>query len=297
MSQIIRATFVSPSFQGMTWNVSGSGIATMSDSSIALNPVIDDPSKPIPSSSASSISLGVTAKLFRCPSMSVNQRSRNSIPASLIRPSTFLRASGSLVALGLLSTCATDRPPFKTQKPRTLQRPRPHRLRTSLVYRSRERQLTQLGLAALMRDRAAVEAERRPDRKGPGRQRGPDSPDVAEHAENRPAAGLSDRVRLAGDREDRRPNARVGDLLAQPRVVKRPLHVAGEEDAEQPADRDPRRARESEEQHRRQLQDGEAEQELRNGLPAAVLDAPDQAADRRHVERHPRQPEDSEPDD
>jgi hypothetical protein len=33
-------------------NVSGSGIATMSDSSIALKPVIDEPSKPIPSSSA-----------------------------------------------------------------------------------------------------------------------------------------------------------------------------------------------------------------------------------------------------
>ena len=37
----------------------------MSDSSIALNPVIDEPSKPIPSFSAPSISLGVTAKLFR----------------------------------------------------------------------------------------------------------------------------------------------------------------------------------------------------------------------------------------
>ena len=37
----------------------------MSDSSIALKPVIDEPSKPIPSFSAPSISLGVTAKLFR----------------------------------------------------------------------------------------------------------------------------------------------------------------------------------------------------------------------------------------
>ena len=37
----------------------------MSDSSIALKPVIDEPSKPIPSLSASSSSLGVIAKLFR----------------------------------------------------------------------------------------------------------------------------------------------------------------------------------------------------------------------------------------
>jgi hypothetical protein len=41
MSQIIRATFVSPGLHGISWNVSGSGIATMSDSSIALKPVID----------------------------------------------------------------------------------------------------------------------------------------------------------------------------------------------------------------------------------------------------------------
>src|SRR5947207_2096859 len=115
MSQIMRATFVSPSFHGISWKVSGSGIATMSDSSIALKPVIDDPSKPMPSSSAASISLGVTAKLFRCPSMSVNQRSRNSIPSSSMRFSTRLRDSGSLVARALLSTCATL-PPFKTTK-------------------------------------------------------------------------------------------------------------------------------------------------------------------------------------
>src|SRR4051794_33131451 len=95
----------------------------MSDSSIALKPVIDEPSKPIPSSSAASISLGVTAKLFKCPSMSVNQSRRNSMPSSRIRLRTFFRASGSLVALGSLSTCATLVPPFKTQKPRTLWAP------------------------------------------------------------------------------------------------------------------------------------------------------------------------------
>jgi len=37
----------------------------MSDSSIALKPVIEEPSKPIPSFNASLISAGVTAKDFR----------------------------------------------------------------------------------------------------------------------------------------------------------------------------------------------------------------------------------------
>src|SRR5256714_11140365 len=159
----------------------------MSDSSIALKPVIDEPSKPIPSSSAASISLGVTAKLFRCPSMSVNQRSRNSIPSSWIRLSTRLRASGSLVALGLLSTCCATLPPFKHKSPGRPQRPRPRRLRTGSVYSSGDRQLLELGLAAVVRHRAGEEAERRPDRRGPGGQRGADPPDVADHAEHRPA--------------------------------------------------------------------------------------------------------------
>src|SRR5262245_55255758 len=57
----MRPTFVSPSFHGISLYVPGSGIATMSDSSIALKPVIDEPAKPIPSSRAASSSLGGTA--------------------------------------------------------------------------------------------------------------------------------------------------------------------------------------------------------------------------------------------
>ena len=70
-SQIIRPTFEpsacpwSSTGRGMISNVSGSGIATMSDSSILLKPVIDEPSKPMPSSSAPSISAGVIANDFR----------------------------------------------------------------------------------------------------------------------------------------------------------------------------------------------------------------------------------------
>src|SRR5512141_258977 len=124
MSQIIRATFVSPSFHGISWKVSGSGMATMSDSSIALKPVIDEPSKPMPSSSASSISLGVTAKLLRWPSMSVNQSRTNSTPSCSIRASACFRESSLDVALFRVSTCAMNssskrkKPRARTTRPR-----------------------------------------------------------------------------------------------------------------------------------------------------------------------------------
>src|SRR6478735_2298766 len=106
MSQIIRP--VRPS--GRTRKVAGSGIATMSDSSIALKPVIDEPSKPMPSSSAPSSSLVVIEKLLRWPSRSVNQRSTSSMPRFSTSFSTLLRASGSDVARFLLSTCAMAPP-------------------------------------------------------------------------------------------------------------------------------------------------------------------------------------------
>ena len=44
----MRATAFSFGRHGSTLKVSGSGIAIMSDSSIRLKPVIDEPSKPIP---------------------------------------------------------------------------------------------------------------------------------------------------------------------------------------------------------------------------------------------------------
>ena len=103
-SQIIRPTFDSPERHGITTKVAGSGIATMSDSSIALKPVIEEPSKPIPSSSAPSISSGVIANDFRCPSRSLNQRSIDSMPSVLQRASTSRRASSLDVALFLDST-------------------------------------------------------------------------------------------------------------------------------------------------------------------------------------------------
>src|SRR4051812_2308095 len=107
MSQIIRPTLASPSRVGISRYVDGSGIATMSDSSIALNPVIDEPSKPIPSLSAPSISEGVIAKLLRWPSMSVNQKRTYSTPSFSICFMTSLRAAGSDVARSLLSIIAT----------------------------------------------------------------------------------------------------------------------------------------------------------------------------------------------
>ena len=53
-------------------------MATMSDSSIRLKPVIDEPSKPMPSSSAPGSSSRPTANDLSCPKMSVNQNRMNS---------------------------------------------------------------------------------------------------------------------------------------------------------------------------------------------------------------------------
>src|SRR5262245_43318196 len=114
----MRAPFASPSRVGMSRYVVGSGIATMSDSSIALNPVIEDPSKPMPSSSASSSSAGVIAKLFRWPSMSVNQKRMYSTPSFSICFMTSLRAPGSEVARSLLSIIAIPSRSFPRKRKR-----------------------------------------------------------------------------------------------------------------------------------------------------------------------------------
>ena len=75
MSANIRAVRLpSSGRQGISRIVVGSGIAIMSDSSIGLKPVIEEPSKPMPPSKASSRSAALIEKLFSWPSMSVNQR-------------------------------------------------------------------------------------------------------------------------------------------------------------------------------------------------------------------------------
>ena len=75
MSQNMRATVFSCSGrQGIRAKVEGSGIAIMSDSSIGLKPVIEEPSKPMPPSKASSSSAALIEKLLSWPRTSVNQR-------------------------------------------------------------------------------------------------------------------------------------------------------------------------------------------------------------------------------
>ena len=84
MSQNMRATLAcSSGRQGIRLKVEGSGIAIMSDSSIGLKPVIEEPSKPMPPSKASSSSEELIEKLFRWPSRSVNQsRTKRTLSAS-----------------------------------------------------------------------------------------------------------------------------------------------------------------------------------------------------------------------
>src|SRR5918998_1833550 len=88
-SQNSRPTlWVSPVRHGRIRNVVGSGMAIMSDSSIRLNPVIDEPSNPMPSSSAPASSSRPTANDFSWPKMSVNQKRMNSTFSSSTRAST-----------------------------------------------------------------------------------------------------------------------------------------------------------------------------------------------------------------
>ena len=68
--------------QGSTLNVVGSGIAIMSDSSMALKPVIEEPSKPMPPSKASSSCSLEIENDFSCPRMSVNHRRTKRMPCS-----------------------------------------------------------------------------------------------------------------------------------------------------------------------------------------------------------------------
>src|SRR4051794_4954167 len=84
MSANIRATPPPPSSgrQGRRRNVLGSGIAIMSDSSIALKPVIEEPSKPMPASKAPSRSWELIENDFSWPRMSVNHRRMKRTPLS-----------------------------------------------------------------------------------------------------------------------------------------------------------------------------------------------------------------------
>ena len=83
MSQNIRALSpLTPPSNGNTWNVVGSGMATMSDSNTRAKPSIAEPSKPMPSSKADSSSAGATETLLSVPSTSVNHSRTNRMSRS-----------------------------------------------------------------------------------------------------------------------------------------------------------------------------------------------------------------------
>src|SRR5689334_10343172 len=96
MSQNIRAEWCSPALlvHGSTWNVDGSGRATMSASETRANPSMADPSNPMPSSKAPSSSAGAMATDFRYPSTSVNHNrtKRMSRSSSVRSTNSFCRS-------------------------------------------------------------------------------------------------------------------------------------------------------------------------------------------------------------
>src|SRR5687768_17398113 len=95
----MRATPRSSGRQGRIAKVDGSGMAIMSDSSMALKPVIDEPSKPMPPSNASSSSWALIEKLFSWPRMSVNQ----SRTKRMLRSSTKARTSSAVCGWSLMA--------------------------------------------------------------------------------------------------------------------------------------------------------------------------------------------------
>src|SRR5581483_822753 len=102
MSQNIRASPCSAGRHGRIENVLGSGIAIMSDSSIGLKPVIEDPSNPIPPSNASASSVALIENAFSCPRMTVNHRRMKRMSrseASEVTSSAVRGVSGIGVAL------------------------------------------------------------------------------------------------------------------------------------------------------------------------------------------------------
>src|SRR3954465_980610 len=196
MSQIIRPVLPS----GSTRYVAGSGIATMSDSSIALKPVIDEPSKPMPSSSAPSSSLVVIEKLFRCPSRSVNQSRTSSIPFSSTCLRTSFRAFGSDVARSLLSIWAISPPRLDSRLTLTSERYADPGVGRRGLHRLAFRQAAARGGRRGCRPRQA-DVLREP-REPPGRGRVPPG------RHRRTGGGEPRRTRLRRDRQLRRRDAR-----------------------------------------------------------------------------------------
>jgi len=111
MSQNIRPTPCSSGRHGRIANVDGSGIAIMSASSTGLKPVIEEPSKPIPFSSASSSSAALIANDLSWPRTSVNQ----SRMKRRLRSATSARTSSAVLGWSLMgSEPYTDRRPVST---------------------------------------------------------------------------------------------------------------------------------------------------------------------------------------
>ena len=104
MSQNMRAEWCLPALvvHGSTWNVDGSGRATMSASDTRAKPSIEDPSKPMPSSNAPSSSAGAMATDLRYPSTSVNhsRTKRISRSSSVRSTNSFCRSMSDSVGSG-----------------------------------------------------------------------------------------------------------------------------------------------------------------------------------------------------
>ncbi len=95
-------TMVGTAENGSIWAVVGSGMSSMSDSSIVWNPRIDDPSKPIPSENRSSSRSCIgMEKCCQRPGTSMKRRSTIFAPRSL---AAWMTSFGVFVSSGFTSS-------------------------------------------------------------------------------------------------------------------------------------------------------------------------------------------------
>src|ERR687885_320992 len=202
MSANIRATPPpwSSGRHGSTANVLASGSAIMSDSSMALKPVIEEPSKPIPPAKASSSCSELMLNDFSDPRMSVNQRRMKRMPRSWTTAltSSFVcgRSAGS-TAMGAQPSRSSEQPAIAPGLQRQQPLPQVAAALGELVLDADGRALLHAAL-----DDAAVLELLETLREQPIGERGDGVADLREahgaalqeHVDDRPAPALADQL-------------------------------------------------------------------------------------------------------
>ncbi len=200
----------------MSWKVVGSGIATMSDSSMALKPVIDEPSKPIPSSSAL-LDLGGRDREALQVTLEVGEPQEDEVDALLL-DSFEDTASLRRIARRPVSRLCHLRHLSSSKNAKSPGRrcPRPRRLKRRCQSTGAGRTVAELRLTAVMAYRPSVQGEGGRQHERAARERSANAEHVADDTERGAAAPLPRRSEDIRHREHRGTNPRVLDVRVEP---------------------------------------------------------------------------------